>query len=114
MTLQEAYIKAKLSNKAYESAYLTECRDYGNFWVFSFSPIPYDPKDMGTWVVGGEVKVDKKTESVRSIGAPAILGLKGKSVSLEQLNGLIRPVAQTKKELNMMSRRTVASQAVPA
>jgi hypothetical protein len=109
MTLQEAYVKAKISNKAYESAYLKSCRDYGDFWTFSFSPIPYDPEDRSTWVVGGLVKVDKKTGMARSSGAPEIMRLKGELVPLEQLDGLIRPVEKATKKQVRAPRVAVAS-----
>jgi len=109
MTLQEAYIKAKMSNKAYESAYLIACTDYEDFWLFSFSPVPYDPEDMRTWVVGGLVKVDKKTEGVRGIAAPEIFGLKCKKIPLERLEGLIRPVAKSEKKQNRAPAVAVAS-----
>jgi len=109
MTLQEAYIKAKMSDKEYENAYLINCTDYGDFWVFSFSPVPYDPEDMRTWVVGGLVKVDKKTEKVRSTGVPEIIGLKCKKIPLERFEGLIRPVEEAKKKHGHAPRVAVAS-----
>jgi len=95
MTLQEAYIAAKMSNDAYESAYLTGCADYGDFWMFSFSPEPYDPARI---CVGGYVKVDKGTGKARSTGFPEIMGLKSKNVPLKLLNGLIRPATTAPKK----------------
>jgi hypothetical protein len=106
MTLQEAYIKAKTVDKVFESAYLIECTDYGDFWIFSFSPEPYDPKRI--WV-GGEIKVDKKTENAMGIAAPMLFGLKGKDVPLARLEGLIRPVTKTKKKRNRLPAVAVAS-----
>lgn len=109
MTLQEAYVKAKSLDKDYESAYLTSCRDFGDFWMFSFSPIPYDPEDRSTWVVGGYVRVDKKTEKVRHTGAPEVMGRKSELVPLELLDGLIRPVEKATKKQDRAPRVAVAS-----
>jgi hypothetical protein len=106
MTLQEAYVKAKMSDKDYENAYLIECTEYVDFWVFSFSPEPYNSKRI--WV-GGYIKVDKKTEEVRGIAAPEVMGLKGKNIPLERLNGLIRPVEKTTKKQDRAPRVAVAS-----
>jgi len=106
MTLQEAYVKAKMSNKDYEGAYLTSCRDFGDFWVFFFSPEPYNSKRI--WV-GGYIKVDKKTEEVRGIAAPEVMGRKSELVPLELLDGLIRPVEKATKKQDRAPRVAVAS-----
>jgi hypothetical protein len=96
-------------DKDFESAYLIDCSDYGDFWVFSFSPKPYDPEDMNTWVVGGNIKVDKKTEEVRGVAVPEIMRLKSELVPLELLDGLIRPVEKATKKQVRAPRVAVAS-----
>jgi hypothetical protein len=110
MTLQEAYIKARMCD---DEAYLIACRDYGEFWGFAFSPIPYDPKDPRTFVGGGYVTVDKETGKLGGINAITSRLLKGKKVSLKLLEGLIRPVAETKKKQNRLPEVAVVSQTVP-
>jgi hypothetical protein len=114
MTLQEAYITAKMCDEEYADAYLIACRDYGDFWGFAFSPIPYDPKDPRTFSGGGYVTVNKETGNVGGINAITSWQLKGKKVSLKLLEGLIRPVTEAKKKQNAVPRAAVASQAVPA
>jgi hypothetical protein len=114
MTLQEAYITAKMCDEEFEDAYLIECLDYSASWGFAFSPIPYDPKDPHTWVGGGYVTVDKETGKLGAVNAITSWQLNGKKVSLKLLEGLIRPVTEAKKKQNAVPRAAVASQAVPA
>jgi len=109
MTLQEAYVKARRSDNAYENAYLVECKDYGDLWGFAFSPIPYDPEDPHTWVGGGYTTVDKKTGTIGGINAIASWELKGENIPLKQLAGLIRPLAKTKKMQSRIQSAAVAS-----
>jgi len=109
MTLTEAYIEAKMSNKAYEKAYLIMCKDYGNMWGFAFSPIPYSPDDPHTSTGGGYVTVDKKTGKVGGINAINSWGLRGRNVPLKSLDGLIRPVTIAKKKRNRAPTVAVAS-----
>jgi len=109
MTLQEAYIKAKMSDKEHENAYLLSCADYGDFWGFAFSPYP-----PGTIVGGGyDVTVNKKSGALGKYN-PFIDGFdlwnKAKDVPLKLLEGLIRPVAKTTKRQKHVPR----SELVPA
>jgi len=109
MTLQEAYIKAKMSDKEHENAYLLSCTDYGEFWGFAFSPYPPDT------VVGGgyDVTVNKKTGEMGEYN-PFNDGFdllnNAKDVSLKHLKGLIRPTAKTTKRQKHIPR----SELVPA
>jgi hypothetical protein len=97
MTLQDAYIKAKMSNKAYENAYLIECKDYKTVWGFAFSPMPFDPKDPNTRVGGGYITVDKTSGKISGITAVNSWKLNGKSVPLKQFEGLIPSAVKAAK-----------------
>jgi len=98
MTLMEACIEAKKSNKIYEKAYLIACKDYGNMWGFAFSPMPYSLEDTSTSIGGGYVTVDKNTGKVGGINAISSWELMGKNVPLKLLNGLTGMVTVEKKQ----------------
>jgi len=103
MTLKEAYIEARKSNKTYEQAYLIACKDYGNMWGFAFSPIPYSPEDTNASIGGGYVTVDKNTGKVGGINAISSWELKGKNVPLKLLDGLTDAVTIAKKQRNRVA-----------
>jgi len=108
MTLQEAYMKAKMSAEGLENAYLTACKDYGDLWGFSFSP--YEPRIR----VGGgyDVTVNKKTGELGKYN-PFVDGFdlldKAKTVQLKELNMGKEPVTEAKKKRNHAPRVAVAS-----
>jgi hypothetical protein len=97
MTLQEAYIKAKMSAEWLENAYLIACKDYGDLWGFSFSP--YEPHIR----VGGgyDVTVNKKTGELGKYN-PFVDGFdlldKAKAIPLKELTVAKDPVAKAKKK----------------
>jgi len=108
ITLQEAYIKAKMSAKWCESAYLLDCVDFGDLWGFVFSPYAPGVSAGG----GGFTTVNKKTEEI-GLYVPhedfCELLAKAKNIPLKQLEGLIRPVTKTKKKRNPLPTVAVAS-----
>jgi hypothetical protein len=109
MTPQEAYIKAKRSNKAYENAYLIGCKDYKTSWGFAFSPVPFDTKNPNTRVGGGYITVDKTSGKISGINAVTSWKLNGKSVPLKQFEGLTRSVAKVAKNQKRAPQVAVAS-----
>jgi hypothetical protein len=108
MTLQEAYIKAKMSAKWHESAYLVDCVDFGDLWGFAFSPYAPDVPAGG----GDFTMVNKKTEEIGSYRPQddyCELLNKAKSIPLKRLEGLIRPVEKAKKKQERAPAVAVAS-----
>jgi len=61
ITLHEAYLKAKNDRAKKGLTRLTVCRDYGEFWGFSFT---HPTKDMSGCNGYSEITVNKKTGDI--------------------------------------------------
>jgi len=113
MTLQEAYIVAKMSDKGYEDAYLLDCMDFKDSWGFIFSPYPPDTAVGGF----GYTTVNKETGEIGDY-APFTHGFdlwkKSKSVPLKSLKGLIRPAPRAPAKQKRAPRAAAAPQTAAA
>jgi len=86
MTLQEAYLKAKIESEKHGLTLLVGCEDYGDFWGFDFAPPNFDEDNPHTWVIGaGPTTVNKKTGAVEELGSGQAIRLpNGRPVPIEQ------------------------------